>query len=439
MMSMPLANSRESNSEWSLLESMGQRLGHIPLTLLAGMIGLLGALAFNIANLRSEDAAEKVGLDAQVLLKLGFVGLCGLYGGLQLFRDQRLYTVLSTWPTILLALLAGMFFLTSVTALEPLHAFVSAATISCVMLATVAVAIQLGPASVLQLAWLALSIHVTCCWMLFLFVPSIGVFHEPIAGGEFFARMGGLSHPNTLGQYSGLLVVLSAVLLRSQRYRQLVRWAIWFSLALAIGALILSVSRSSAIATLFTLVAVFRADWTRGSGLRWTLLGVTLGLGGLIFLVLTTDITEIIGTRVAESFSKSGDADELTSGTGRNVIWGYSLKLIGENPVFGYGLTSSKLLLANYTFYTHNLVLNVALSSGVFAAGLTLLLIFNQLVRVFVRPQLAADAILLFIVINGLMENVIFEYIGAGATILFALSVTWRACELSRSSLARSH
>ncbi len=438
-MSLPIANSMESRTTWSPLESIGQRLGNVPLLLLGGMLGLLGALAFNIANLRSEDAAEKVGLDAQVLLKLGFVGLCSLYGGVQLFRDQRLYAVLSTWPTIVLAMLSGLFFLTSVTALEPLHAFVSAATIAGVMMATVAIALKLGPANVLQLGWLALAIHFAFCWLLFLFVPSIGVFYEPIAGGEFFARMGGLSHPNTLGQYSGLFVILTAVLLRSQRYSQIVRWTMWLSLFLAMGALVLSVSRSSVIATVFTLVVIFRNDWLRGRGLRWTLIGGTLALGALVVLVLSTDISEVVGTRLAESFSKSGDADELTSGTGRNVIWNYSLKLIGESPLFGYGLTSSKLLLANYTFYTHNLVLNVALSSGVFAAGLTLLLIVNQLVRAILSPQMAADAILLFIVVNGLMENVIFEYIGAGATILFALSVTWRACELARNSVAESN
>jgi O-antigen ligase len=433
-MSTSVSPFKFTDQTWSPLESLGQQWSRMPVALLAGMLALVGALAFNIANLRSEDATEKVGLDAQVLFKLAMVGVCGLYGLIQVFRDRRLYHVLTTWPNILLALLSGLFLLTSLTALEPLHAMVSAVTIISVMLATIAISLQIGPIAVLQLAWGALSTHVAICWLLFLFVPSIGVFQEPIAHGEYFARMGGLSHPNTLGQYSGLLVVIALCLLRLQHYPQWLRWAIWLSVVMALVALVLSVSRSSAIAMIVTLAAIFRRDWLTGRGLQLTLLLGTLAVGCLFVLLLTTDLADSVSTRLAESFSKSGDAEELTSGTGRNVIWGYSLKLISESPVLGYGLTSSKLLLANYTLYTHNLVLNVALSAGVFAAGFVVLLILNQLIRVLSRPQIAADGILIFIVINGLMENVIFEYIGAGATILFALSVTWRACDSARIS-----
>ncbi len=111
----PFKLSEQTWSRWNPWASSGVGFGD----LVGRNVGFNWRLAFKHRQLAFGRCHRKGGARRQVLLKLAMVGVCGLYGAIQVFRDRRLYHVLTTWPNILLALLSGLFLLTSLTALEP--------------------------------------------------------------------------------------------------------------------------------------------------------------------------------------------------------------------------------------------------------------------------------------------------------------------------------
>jgi O-antigen ligase len=136
--------------------------------------------------------------------------------------------------------------------------------------------------------------------------------------------------------------------------------------------------------------------------------------------------------------TKSGSVDELTSATGRDAIWAETASLIQQRPVLGYGAATSKTLLAEYSHYTHNMFLNVALSAGVFAGGLLVLQVLYGLWRAIVRPAIVADSLLVCLFLSGMAENVAFEFIASGATALLTLTIAWHLLPdvMSKTALA---
>lgn len=407
-------------------------LAKCPVVLVLGLAGIFGLSSFNSVDLHDPNVEDAVGLDLPVLIKLSIVGISLLYATYSIVVDKRVRHVFSTVQGGLLMLVCGFFLLTSLTAIQPIFAGVSALSIATAIVATISLAVRKGPLFAVLVIWTALATFLVFAWLMYLFVPSLGVFLEPVDGGRFVARMAGLAHPNVLGQYSGLAVLLAIAFL-STRWRSRIFLAIGISvIALGIPALILSMSRSSVLALLVALLVIFRGEFVKGHRIVWLGLAVVTTSSALLVTSMTTDLGQAIERRLAESVSKSGDAKELTSATGRTVIWSYAIKLISLRPLLGYGLTSSKSLLANYNSFTHNMVLNVALSSGVIAASALMFIILLQSLIVVIRPSFIADGLFVILVVNGLTENVMFEYIAAAPTALFALSVTWRNIERVR-------
>jgi O-antigen ligase len=123
--------------------------------------------------------------------------------------------------------------------------------------------------------------------------------------------------------------------------------------------------------------------------------------------------------------SKSGEADELTSATGRAEIWQYSMHLISERPLLGHGAATSKYYLADYSKYTHNLLLNIAFSTGIFGGLLGLVMVLYQSATVIFKTHAIVSAVIVYILVNGLFENVIFSTIAGMPTLLWAMSMAW--------------
>ena len=325
-----------------------------------------------------------------------------------------------SFPVVWIWLLFGFYCLGVVKSVTPKESVASAISIACVLLCTSRVLVQHGVESVLRTVLYALSAFVLISWILFLFVPEIGVFEEATVEDQFFKRMGGLAHPNTLGQFSGLNIVLGLLFFRNYGLK-MNKWR-WLVIALAAGALIASVSRTSLIATVFALVFVYRDKCLRREYLPYIFgLGI-LGVMGLLALSAMTDLGSAIESKLAV-VSKSGDAEELTTATGRAEIWAYSIKLIVQQPVFGYGAATSKWFLSDYSLYTHNLVLNVAFSTGVFGGLACLMMVLGRVSSVIYRPHRIADALLVFILVNGMFENVIFSILCGLPTIVWIIAM----------------
>ena len=148
-----------------------------------------------------------------------------------------------------------------------------------------------------------------------------------------------------------------------------------------------------------------------------------LGLLVLLGLAAATDLGSAIESKLA-FVSKSGDASELTTGTGRAEIWGYAIKLIGQRPMFGYGAATSKWWLSDYSLYTHNLVLNVAFSTGIFGGLACLWMVLGRVSALINRPHQIADALIVFILVNGISENVIFSILCGLPTIIWIVALS---------------
>ena len=122
--------------------------------------------------------------------------------------------------------------------------------------------------------------------------------------------------------------------------------------------------------------------------------------------------------------SKSGDTEEIFSATGRGEIWAYAISLIREQPLTGYGATTSKYYLTDYSLYTHNLILNVAFSCGVFGGLAAVCMCLGRLRVLLTQDHIVANALVAFILVNGLFENVIFSNLAGMPTIVWIIAIS---------------
>ena len=396
----------------------GQILG-LPLATLVGLASIFCVAFFNLSDL-GVKGAEKISIDFTVLLKVGFLGMAGTYGAVGAYTDSRVRRLNFSTPVVWVWVLFGFYCLGVINSVIPKESVASAVSIACVLLGTTRLLIQVGVKVVLTTLFYALSAFVVASWFLFLFVPLVGVFEEKITEGELFRRMGGMAHPNTLGQFAGLTLVL--VFLLKRNYGQMSKWR-WAIALLALGALIGSVSRSSLIATFVAIGFIYRDQLFKREYLPYYLWAGMFGLVGLLGLAASTDLGAAIENKLA-AVSKSGDASELTTGTGRVEIWAYAIKLIGQQPLFGYGAATTKWWLRDYSLYTHNMVLNVAFSTGIFGGLACLCMVFGRVTALIKRPHPIADGLLVFVLFNGISENVIFSILCGLPTIIWIVALS---------------
>ena len=390
---------------------------NVPVVTLIGYISLFAIAFGNLVDVEPDN--DTVGLSGQVVIKVMFLALGGLYGGIGVLTDARVRKLLLSFPMMWMSLLFFFFCLAVPTSPTVLLTFAATLSIACVLTLTATALMQLGVKKVLTILFYASSAYVFLSWLAYWFVPSVGVFMEPTTEGQFIPRMGGLAHPNTLGQTAGMTMVLGLLLYRDSKTFS---WFRAIVLVAALAALIGSLSRTSLLATIFAVLVVFRMHIFQR---RYMMTVITCGFLGIILLMAATMFTDI-EAKVASKLgmlSKSGDTSELTSATGRTEIWAAAIKLIGERPATGYGAATSKVLLKDYSMHTHNLILNIALSTGVLGGLLALWMCFERVLRLFVARHPIADSLIVFILVNGLFENVIFSTLCGLPTMLWIVGL----------------
>ena len=391
----------------------------IPLATLIGVIALFCIAVFNLSDLGLGDDSDKISIDFTVLIKVGSLALAGGYGLIGM-TDAKVRRLMFSFPVVWIWIIFGFYCLGVVNSVLPKETIASALSIACVLMLTTRLLVQVGVKTVLTILFHAMAVFVVVSWFLFLFVPEIGVFEEDIVDGQQFLRMGGLAHPNTLGQIAGMTVVFVCLLHRN--YGELSRWR-WIIAFLALGALVASVSRTSLVTTALSIAFVYRETFIKREYLPHVLGAAFLGIIGFLALAATVDLGAMLESNL-ESVSKSGDTEELTSGTGRAEIWAYSMKLIGRSPLFGYGAATSKWYLSDYSLYTHNLILNVAFSTGIFGGFACLTMVIGRIRTLIHRPHPIADSLIAFILFNGIAENVIFSILCGLPTIVWIVALS---------------
>ncbi len=383
-----------------------------------------GTAFFNLSNFSPDK--DVTGLDKFVVLKLLLTGSCGLLGCYGWLAVPRVRALLLSRPGIWLTGIAVMFFMASLLSPIPLVSLASTVALTCMLLFTTTVVVVSGPIRLVQAILAGIGLFLGASWIAYLLFPGLGVFAEPLADGEFSLRMAGISHPNALAQYAALGVGLSLLLVQTGVVRSRYLLAL---IPLGLGALVLSISRASAIALVVALMFVWRDRILARLGPVALLTGCLIIVGGLLIYSARHDLGDLLSERWFSKLAKSGDTSELTSLTGRTEIWSYATGRLTERPWLGFGPATSKLILAEHVQYTHNLWLNVAFSSGLAGLlcllGLTVGRVWDSLAS----PNRIVDFIIVVLFVNGLAENVAFAFVPGAPTMLLVVATLWRANE----------
>jgi exopolysaccharide production protein ExoQ len=265
----------------------------------------------------------------------------------------------------------GWLLVTTLYSPEPFKAVFMVSTLLSVFLVFLAFAEERGLPVLfdrliqIQTVFLGLSI------VLYFAVPSVS--HMLLWDGSIGGRMTGLGgHPNQTGVLASFIIVALYARCDSGNLSRLFKTV---AVAIALITLVLTQSRTSLIAAGIGSMAFFllRNRW------HAALIPVLLCVVVAAVLVINLD------SQILAVFARSGDADELLTGTGRSFIWELSWGLIKKAPLLGYGFNSTytmfmdeAYLLAGdvglYIFpHSHNLVLQLWLYGGIIALALFVL------------------------------------------------------------------
>jgi hypothetical protein len=406
----------------------------LPLSLVVGCAAIYLVSFANLISLFDQDADTTTTLDVQSLLKLLFIACLGAYSLHRMLFQPGMLKLMFSIPGLLLTGVSGWLMVTSLLSASPAVSLASALASGACIWGAMGGALQIGPERVVRICGLACVAFLAGSWVLWLLNREAATFLEPIDNGEFVARFGGLSHPNAVGQYAGLALLIGNCLFLPVAKKPGERWLVGAMALLAVVSLVACASRTSILATAISFAFMYRHCILRGP-----VLALTLGIGTVLlgsFVVLSTQpgLGQKLNQRLINLVSKSGTTEELTSGTGRSEIWGASVRLIARRPLTGYGAATSKDLLADYTRYTHNMLLNVGLSGGIVPMALLAAAFVYGFGRLWSDPLPVADAIFLFLFLNGLAENVCFLVLDSAPMILLTTALVWRRVDAVHQS-----
>jgi O-antigen ligase len=233
-------------------------------------------------------------------------------------------------------------------------------------------------------------------------------------------RFGGLNHPNTTGRQAALAIglALTAGLARAVRWKTLLPL-----FALASVTLLLTDSRTASCAAIATLLLVFYRK--TGFTTRYLVAYSAFVIAVVWFAFLRPELDQSLS-----ALSRSGEAEEIVTLTGRTDLWAFALRKLGESPIVGYGYGCSRFVIAaeHYwpTHHAHNVILNMMLGTGVIG-GCLLLAMFWNLVRGAIRaPDYFPDVILVLVLVGGIADTVMFSPIPDSHTLMWLAALAWR-------------
>ena len=378
---------------------------------------LLVAVVLILQSNVRDSATSDVKLDAQVLLRLGLIAACGLYGFVHL---PRTLPSLVRFPMGLLTLFVVWNFICAIFAVRMNYSMTSTAALMCCVMFVAAVVHTLGGRRTVitiaasHLVWLVLT------WAFFLFVPSVGrdPFNED---ADLGTRLAGLMHPNGTGTFAALAVILLIVI-------GLQRWVSWkwlvFPMAFA-GFSLWATDSRTAILTVGAAVAVL--SWRLVKPAFWAL-GAIAGLAALMVWSASGPTQSAVGL---EDFSRTGESEEVSSLNGRTELWSFVIREIFRSPLVGYGHGCQRFVIEEFRLnwdatHAHNVFLQVSLGGGWFC-GLLLAAMFLWLfVDCLRRPDPVPDALAVAIFVGALAHAGLLGLLPDSTSVLFMVALMWR-------------
>ncbi len=364
-------------------------------------------------NISSDGALLEVNLDWQVMSKLfvsGMTGLLGIWGVLTSREVRRTLLTLRSAAIVLILVLgipAGLsgFSQSALPSLAINFAYLMmVATALCYLRTSgCVIALLMGSAVLCGLSF-----------VLYLGFPAYGVFEENL-GSVTVRRMSGMSHPNSVGRVAaiGLLLAIAARKTRHITFPTFGVLFVLFSLGMAF-----TLSRTSIVACIIGIGFLYLDKVRSRLGIQLLTLAAALFLGAVFFLLISGSESSL-ADKVVGSVAKTGDASELTSGTGRAEIWTESIRLLGQRPLTGYGIGAAQSVLEEYSQSTHNMFLHAAMVSGIGGMLLMMGLAIHLLRIAFIGKYRIVGALAAVIMVSGIFEDTVLETFPGVGTILF--------------------
>ncbi len=275
-----------------------------------------------------------------------------------------------------------------------------------------------------QLLWtLVLTLTAFCFagWVVFYVYPDLGTSPFWTYDGLYYRMCGIAGQATNLGAICTKYVGATFLLWYSGRCGLLT--------ALILGGfgaatLVASDCRTAEIAVLAGIAAVFL------SRSRWGLAAGTVAV--LVAYIASLSLPHSLDA-LGSHFSRSGDASELYTLTGRLEIWDFVWRKIQEQPVLGYGYNSSKAILGrNYDFTNglmvdsaHNLYLQNLLSVGFVGVLPMIGLLIWMGVRFLTRPVSIVTYFLVVILVSSISDTDALGTTPTLMTMVFLIISVW--------------
>lgn len=364
------------------------------------------------SNFRYREYAEK-SIDFQIALKVGAI-LIALALSLISFRTILRHLYLNGFAYWLA--FYGVLVVSSSYAMAPAHAAVSTLSILASFLFVCYLCVRFGAERLVEiLVWSGLLLC-TISLVVYVAAPGFGRMRDWV-GDEIAltSRLQGIfGHSNAAGCGAATLFFLTAAFyMRLPDKSPVIGYA---TLATSFLCLILSINRMALVSLLACGLVYFLVSGHFG---RKLLLVASILIIAIVPLLLFPD-------EIFSVLSRSGSAEEITSGTGRTRIWAVVLELVPQAWLFGQGYASAQHILPIHpdlfraAAHAHNLFLEVLFCSGLVGLSLLVWCILTTIVLA-ARIGAARELALFFFVLPfGLTEPII------GGTTYLAM-IIWQA------------
>jgi len=343
--------------------------------------------------------AGDIATDWQSALKFALWTGAGIIG---VAHMPRLSTLLGrTGPACWLAYIV-MAMVSASYAPAPAYSFGCAFSLLCLLAFAFAITTKLTESQFLSTLVITLTAFLLVGWVVYYKDPALGTSQFTINGGPIVTRMAGIAgQADNLGSVCAKYLGAIFLLWMSGRYRLLVALPL---AAIGIATLFAADAHTGMIAIAVAIAGTFAARST------WGLFAaaLTAALFFLIFYVGGFD-PNAIGSYV----SRSGDAHEAFTLTGRVDIWNFVWQKVLEQPMFGWGYNSSKVILSHYFGFqdglmvdtSHDLLLQSLLSVGFIGTAPILILLCYLIFQLISRPNFFRDLFLILIIVDGITDT----------------------------------
>lgn len=376
--------------------------------------GVLLAIAILIvltANFRQRAYDDK-DIDFQIALRLA--AIAGMFGISLLFihkiMRQANMAVLASWLCFF-----GYTALTSAYAVAAAPAFVATASLLGAFLFISYLCIQYGSDRATWAVGTAASIMFLASLVVYFVAPNLGRMSDWV-GTDFVvtSRLQGVfGSSNGTGMAGAASLFLILAFFPSDTMRAL----IWKYVG-ASSALICLVLSNNRMAMLALLVSVTTLYILKGPIARRALM-----VFAAVFFVVSC--AALLADNLMTLVSRSSDDAEILTLTGRTRIWPVVIDLWRQAPLFGYGFGSALYILPVHpdlfsaAAHSHNLYLEQLFSGGLVGLCLFVCSLAITCVVAWRRANARELALLLFFLIYGLTEPVIYGPVSFPLIIMF--------------------